>query len=72
MLGEGEQRDAEIRKDEIFGQKVERLEKLLRSLLRFEREVPGKVLVELEPERAWARAQRPRPYVEPALGKTTT
>ena len=46
MLGEGEERDAEIRKDEIFGQKVERLEKLLRSLLRFDRKVPGKVLVE--------------------------
>ena len=40
VLGEGEERDPEVAEDEVFGQKVERLKKLLRSLLRFDWKIP--------------------------------
>ena len=39
VLGEGEQRDAEVGEDEVFRQKIECLEKLFRSLLRFRRKI---------------------------------
>ena len=39
VLGEGEQRDAEVGENEVFRQKIESLEKLFRSLLRFRRKI---------------------------------
>jgi len=44
VLGEGEHRDADVAEDEILGQKVEELEKLLSSSPRIHREIIVRVV----------------------------